>query len=692
MEATLIAPVEKPRNGVAGLKYWKNDILAGLLVSLISLPFSLGIAIASGAPPIAGLISAIIAGLILPLLGGTFVTISGPAAGLAPVLLASMLTLGHVKMIGAEAAKTAGYPLLLAVICMVGVVQIVLCLFKAARFSAIFPAAVVEGMLAAIGLLIIVKQLPALLGVKFEAHEFWEYVREAPSKFRVRDNKVFDLGLFCLAFIFGLSAIKTKWMKKVPTPIVMVVVGTLIGLFLDLKPDQMIFIPKNPLSHGLVKPDFQGLFADHALWLSVVGIVLTITMIDAVESLATASAIDKIDPYHRKSSPNRTLLAMGISNICSSVAGGLTIIPGGVKSTACIAGGGRTLWANFYNAIFLLIYLLAARTYINYIPFAALAALLIHIGFKLCRPAIWRHVARIGPEQLVLFATTVIVTISTDLLWGIAAGIVAKLLMTAVFTAPGFLKVAGRRSGYGRLAFSSIGNLPNLFRDPVTRRETADGSYNLYFGRPLVCFNSMYLNDELAAVPGNAGAVCLHMTDRVTLIDHTSCSTLIQFVEEFERSGRGVVKILGLDRMFARSHAPAAMRFGPSGAIVEDDAAADLESPSLSHVALEEASLEEALTRLNLTHGASAAAASEEHPIAGAFKRTASSLGRLMTTADASSTLSHHGDGLAQSGLIHRERKPNDGPRDLSSMGLARDDHPDRRPGGNASKMDGPPF
>ncbi len=703
MEASLnaIAPAEKPQNGVAGLKYWKNDIVSGLLVSLISLPFSLGIAVASGAPPIAGLISAIIAGMLLPFLGGSFMTISGPAAGLAPVLLASMLTLGHYKSGGdQDAAKAAGYPLLLAVICMVGAVQIVLCLFKAARFSAVFPAAVVEGMLAAIGLLIIAKQLPHLFGIKFEAHEFWEYVREAPRKFRERDNKVFNLGLFCLAFIFGLSAIKAKWIKKVPAPVVMVVVGTIIGSFLSLTAKQMIDIPAQPFKHGIVTPDFKGLFADHSLWLSVLGIVLTLTMIDGVESLATASAVDKIDPFHRKSNPNRTLLAMGVSNICSSVAGGLTIIPGGVKSKANIEGGGRTLWANFYNACFLLIYILVARKYINMIPYAALAAMLIHTGWKLCRPAIWRHVAHIGREQLVLFAATVLVTITTDLLWGIVFGIVAKLVMATVFAAPGFLDVIGRRSGYGRLMASSIGNLPNLFRDPVTRRETADGSYNLYFGRPLVCFNSMHLNDELALIPRDARSVRLHMTDRVTLIDHTSCDTLIHFVEEFERSGRGVVKILGLDRMFARSHYPAAMRFGPPSATVDHAAAtADLASLSLTHGAPEELSPEPeelspeaALARLSLTHGASHAAASEEHPIAGAFKRTASGLGRLMTTADTSSPLNHRTDGLAQSGLIRRERNPNDAAGDLGYMGLARDDHPDRRPGGNASKVDGPPF
>ena len=140
---------------LAGLKHWRHDLVAGLVVSLISVPFSLGIAVASGAPPICGLISAIIAGLVLPFLGGSYVTISGPAAGLAPALLAAMLLLGRGDL-------AIGYPLLLVAICLTGLVQVVLAKFKAARFSAIFPSSVVEGMLASIGLLIIAKQLPLL--------------------------------------------------------------------------------------------------------------------------------------------------------------------------------------------------------------------------------------------------------------------------------------------------------------------------------------------------------------------------------------------------------------------------------------------------------------------------------------------------------------------------------------------------
>jgi carbonic anhydrase len=359
MEAISVSPAEKPANGLAGLKYWRQDILAGLLVSLISLPFSLGIAVASGAPPVCGLISAIIAGLLLPFLGGSFVTISGPAAGLAPVLFAAMLSLGKGDTLEAKLAH--GYPLLLCAIAFCGALQIILSLLKAAKISAIFPSTVVEAILASIGLLIIVKQLPYFLGVPFQAHDFFPYLAELPGKIQYLNPKVLGLGIFSLALIFGLSSMKTKWVKIVPPQVIAVVVAIFVGRLLGLTGTQLIHVPDKPFEHGVVMPNFTGLFSDSSLMMPLIIAVLTLAMVDGVESLATASAIDRIDPYRRKSDPNRVLLAMGISNICSSMAGGLTIIPGGVKSTACIEGGGKTLWANFYNAIFLILFLFWPR-------------------------------------------------------------------------------------------------------------------------------------------------------------------------------------------------------------------------------------------------------------------------------------------------------------------------------------------
>ena len=570
MDMSVTASQKKPANGWAGLKYWREDMIAGLLVSLISLPFSLGIAVASGAPPVCGLISAIIAGLILPFLGGSFVTISGPAAGLAPVLLASMTLLGKGNL-------AVGYPLLLVAIFMTGIVQIVLSKLKAAKYSAWFPSTVVEAMLASIGLLIIAKQLPYLFGVKYLSHEFWGMIAETPTGWRAMDSRVFLLGAGCLALLFLLTSIKARWAKRVPPQLTIVVVGAVVARLIGLDGKFLIHVPENVFEHGLTMPNFAGLFHDQTLWLTMVSTVVILTLIDGVESLATASAIDRIDPYRRHSNPNRVLLAMGVSNICSSMAGGLTIIPGGVKSKACIQGGGKTLWANFYNALFLIMFLFVFKSLINLIPYSALAAMLIYTGYKLCEPAIWRHMAHIGREQLILFSLTVLVTLTTDLLWGIMFGVTAKFLMMMVYAHRQGLK--GKTSILKCLP-GTLASAQDLFRDPVSATERVGDAYHLYFGRPMVSFNALHLNEALAAIPTDAREVVLHVTDGVSLIDHTTSDSLYHFVEDFEGQGTHHVRFVGFDEMRMFSHHRTCMRVStPYSAAVKAPYAA--KSPGL---------------------------------------------------------------------------------------------------------------
>jgi MFS superfamily sulfate permease-like transporter len=353
--------------------------------------------------------------------------------------------------------------------------------------------------------------------------------------------------------------------------------------------------------------------------------VLTLTLIDGVESLATIAAIDRIDPFRRKSDPNRTLFAMGVSNMCSSMAGGLTIIPGGVKSTACIVGGGRTQWANFYNALFLILYIVIGRDVINLMPLSALGAIVIYTGYKLCAPKVWKHIAHIGGEQLFVFTATVLATLTTDLLWGIATGMLVKLALEIWISSR--VERTESHAPVGRRLLCCATQTGELFRNPVVQSLERPDGYHLYFARPLVCFNSLYLNDALARIPSGSTAVYLHITDLVTMIDHTTSTVLQEFVEDFKRSGRGIVEILGLERLRAQSQASTCMRV--SRPVLAQERAQALQAMtrlSLSGAGAQSLELTHSLAHLSLSSLDPSIVDAPDHPVTEYLTRVGSSL------------------------------------------------------------------
>ena len=526
---------DKPQNGIAGLKHWRYDLLAGLQVALVSLPLSLGIAVASGAPPVTGVISAIIAGLIFPFLGGAYVTISGPAAGLAPALLAGMLLLGNGDL-------AAGYPLLLVAICLTGLVQIVLSVFKAGKWVAMFlPVTVVEAMLAAIGLMIIIKQVPALVGdLAPPATTMLQSIAALPASLLRLDAPVLAIGGLSLFLMFFLNRTRRAWLRTIPAPLTVCLVGVALGYFSALDAKYLIAIPANLLEGGITPPAFETVWNRPELWGSIFVIVITLTLIDGIESLATIKAVDKIDPYQRKSHPNITLRAMGISNILSSIFGGLTIIPGGVKSRVSIDAGGRTLWANFYNAVFLIVFLFFAADLIRHIPLASIGAILVYVGWRLCEPGVFLKTFAIGRDQFIIFLITIAAILATDLLVGIVIGVVAEILMLGYLLTPSIrLVLTGRLRFAQSVAFFGQ-SLRELFRSPVIKLKLdADGErpdYRLSLSS-VVGFNLLPLDRALSAIPRTAG-VTLAVSESARIIDHTAMEYLHQFQEESLRDRR----------------------------------------------------------------------------------------------------------------------------------------------------------
>ena len=536
---------EKPQNGIKGLKHWRYDLLAGLQVALVSLPFSLGIAIASGAPPVTGVISAIIAGLVFPFLGGAYVTISGPAAGLAPVLLAGMIVLGNGDL-------AAGYPLLLVAICLTGLVQIVLSLFKAGRFALFLPVTVVEAMLAAIGIMIIVKQVPALLGDFVPpAKSMLVTIANLPESFLRSDPAITLVGSICLFLMFYLNRTRYAWLRHIPVPLSVAGVGIGLGYLLQLDPKYLISMPQNIIEHGITLPAFTAVWDNTELWWSILLVVVTLTLIDGIESLATIAAVDKIDPYQRKSDPNVTLRSMGVANSLSSILGGLTIIPGGVKSRVNIDAGGRTLWANFYNAVFLIVFLFLAKDLISRIPLAAIGAILVYVGWRLCEIRVFSKTFAIGRDQFIIFAVTMAAILATDLLFGILIGVAAEIVLLVYLLSPSLRAVLT-----GQLTFTQSfgllwGNFTGLFRNPVIKvkveQRAQQAHYRISLGT-IVCFNLLSLDKVLAAIPPGAG-ITLAVTESGRIIDHTAMEYLHQFQEACLHAGTSF-EILGLDNFY----------------------------------------------------------------------------------------------------------------------------------------------
>jgi len=536
---------EAPQNGIKGLKHWRYDMLAGLQVALVSLPLSLGIAIASGAPAITGVVSSIIAGLIFPFLGGAYVTISGPAAGLAPALFSGMLLLG-------EGDLAAGYPLILVAICLTGLLQVLLAFMKTGRYAIFLPVTVVEAMLAAIGLIIIIKQIPSIVGAILPvSNGMLASISNLPQVFMNIEWSVFLIGAMSLFLIFYLNKTPHRWMRKIPPPLFITILGIILGTLFGLEAKYLITMPDNLLEGGITLPAFGEVFSRPELWGGILIVVITLTLIDGVESLATIKAIDKIDPFQRKSDPNVTLRAMGISNSLSSIFGGLTIIPGGIKSTTNIEAGGRTLWANFYNAIFLLIFLFLATEILALVPLASIAAILIYVGWKLCQYKVFTKAYAIGREQLVIFLITIFAILASDLLIGILIGIAAEVLILLYLLMPSMRLIITGRLTMHQSFLLLWSNLKSLFCSPIIKVKTSEYEGNPHYNltlSSLVCFNLLSLDKLLANLPDKTG-VTLNINESGRIIDHTAMEYLHQFQEECIRGGR-FFEIHGLQNFF----------------------------------------------------------------------------------------------------------------------------------------------
>lgn len=445
-------PREVPVGDAAGfVRYLGKDLLSGFLVFLIALPLCLGISIASGFPPIAGVFTAIVGAVLTSLISNSELTIKGPAAGLIVIALGAVTDFGSTGAADTPQGFSA-YRAVLAVGVAAGVVQILFGLFRTGILGEFFPISAVHGLLAAIGVIIISKQFPSALGVtdltlgvRGASVEPLHLLGRIPAFIANANPEIALIGVASLLILFAWPFIPSKLIRRIPPQLVVVLVAIPLGMYFDLSHEHtytwnshkypivakhLVNVPPS-LFGAITSPDFSALARPVAWkWVAMFALIGTL------ESLLSAKAVDAIDPWRRRTNYNRDILAIGVANTAVACVGGLPMISEIVRSKANIDNGARTRWADFWHGVFLFAFVASVPALLHRIPMAALAAMLCYTGFRLASPKEFINVFKIGREQLVIFVVTIVAVLATDLLIGIGIGIAAKFLIHAVNGVP----------------------------------------------------------------------------------------------------------------------------------------------------------------------------------------------------------------------------------------------------------------
>ncbi len=523
--------------------HWKSDLTAGFILSLIALPLCIGIAgasIGNGSlsPAVSGLIAAVIGGILVSRISGANVAIHGPAAGLIVIVQHGIdsLAFGDIK---------AGFQRFLAAMIVAGGFQILTGVLKLGRYAALFPVNVIHGMLAAIGVIIISKQVHIALGVTPAAKSPLGLYAEVPHSLKVMNPEIAAIGLLSLAVMVFFLFAKWKILKRIPAPLVAVIFAALLGVFFDLQHAHHYFFMGNeyaldekflvtlPASiiAALPRPDFSMIFSPASLVT-----IFAIYFVASLESLLSASAVDKLDLQKRQTNLNKEIVANGLGNILLGAIGGLPIIAEIVRSSANVSNGAKTQWSNFFHGVFLAFFLFLIPEVIHLIPNAALAGILILVGFRLARPSEFKHAFDAGIEQLMIFLTTLIVTLVEDLLVGIAAGLVMKVLILVI-------------RGVKAKEFFKLRTEVKEETDRVTMK--ASGS--------LIFTNLFSLTDKIEKYPPEK-QIAIDFTD-VHYIDHTSMAALADIEHSLAAEGRRLA-FDNIEHLKPYSDHPAAARQG----------------------------------------------------------------------------------------------------------------------------------
>lgn len=407
------------------------DLKAGIVVFLVALPLSLGIALACNVPLFSGILSGVIGGIIVTTFSGSILSVSGAAAGLTAVVLSSVAILGS-------------YPVFLAAVLFAGIVQIGFGLLKAGSVGNYIPSAVIKGMLAGIGIILIIKQLPHLVGYDkdpegdfyFEQPDGHNSFSELFYMFNYLSPGAITVGIVSILILL-ISDMdfykKSTLLSYIPGPLLVVIFGILLNISftpyadLQISKEHLVTLPVinnwEDFKANLVQPDFS-LWMKGNFWV----IVFTLATVASLESLLSVEAADKLDPQKRDSNSNRELIAQGIGNVTSGLTGALPVTAVIVRTSANINAGAQSKLSAFIHAILLFTCVLLIPNILGYIPNAALAGILIMTGYKLTKLSLFKYLYKKGLDQFLPFVVTIVVMLLTDLLKGVGAGLLVAII------------------------------------------------------------------------------------------------------------------------------------------------------------------------------------------------------------------------------------------------------------------------
>ncbi|MCB9186146.1 MAG: SulP family inorganic anion transporter [Flavobacteriales bacterium] len=527
-------------NGLRGWKRsWKDDLRASVSVAFIAIPLGLGIGLASGVPPMSAVIPAVVGGLIFAWFSGGNVIVHSTPKMLIGVTAAAIITLGADDLF-------QGYRIYLAAIVFAGMIQFLLGTLRLGVIGDLIPASVIKSLLAAVGIIIIVKQLPVLLGSHLHPKNLIELSRVVPEVMSDANPIVAIIGIASLVIMFIHSQIELPVVKAIPAAVWVIIVSILYSygfdfqnggqiLFFGYGPEFLIDIPAH-VSDIVVHPDFS-LWKTSTFW----NVVIAVVLITSIEGILSTKAIDRLDGLKRKSNINKELSISGLATSISGLIGGMPVIPGIVPSSVGVAHNGKGTLMNVFQAIWILVLIVTLSSQLQHIPLAALAGVLIHTGYKLINPKEIVNIYRIGWDQILVFSVTLIVTLVSDLIFGILAGTVLTIVIHIV-----------------RLR-SVVKLFTILFRpNVVSYQEDEDDSYHISVRGYSNFLNYPQLKKALDVIPNNAKVVVdLSLAE---FIDHTVMEHLAEREENHIRRG-GEFEIIGLDTHLTSATHPLSVRY-----------------------------------------------------------------------------------------------------------------------------------